>query len=100
MPLCWLSAYSICFERANFYDAISAPLLILDDLGAEVKTPTAKSALNDLILARYSGKLPTIITSNLSLDDLNQQYGARMYERIIQYGKAVDCGHENLRLSQ
>lgn len=42
----------------------SPDLLVLDDVGAENKTPWSTSALFSILHARYKARLPTIVTSN------------------------------------
>lgn len=95
----WYSAFSVCLERKNLYDACAASVLILDDLGSEARTEGNKSVINELVSVRYNEMRPTIITSNLGLRDLEERYSARLYERVIQNGRATDCGANNMRLS-
>ena len=96
---CWYSAFSVCLERKNLYDACAAPKLILDDLGAEARAESNKSIINELVSVRYNEMRPTIITSNLGPRDLEERYSVRLYERIFQNGRTIDCGDHNMRLS-
>jgi len=50
-----------------------APLLVLDDVGAERNTEWAKDLLAEIINYRYTQSLPTIITTNLRFDTLDQE---------------------------
>ena len=88
----------ICIDRTIMQEARNAPLLIIDDLGCEVESATNKAIINDLIANRYSHRKPTIITSNLSMEELQSRYKDRMYERILQTGHIVDAGSFNKRL--
>ena len=45
-------------------------ILILDDMGVEVSKDWVNTTLYHLINFRYSNKLVTIITSNVSIEDL------------------------------
>ena len=56
-------AYDELFEQVR-----TAPLLILDDLGAESATPWAEEKLYQLINHRYLHRLPTVITTNCELN--------------------------------
>src|SRR3990172_5067414 len=56
----------------------SCPLLILDDLGSESGTPWADEKLFQLINHRYNACLPTVITTNASV----QQMEARVRTRL------------------
>lgn len=94
----WFSAFDICIDRTIMQEARNAPLLIIDDLGCEVESATNKAIINDLIANRYSHRKPTIITSNLSMEELQSRYKDRMYERILQTGHIVDAGSFNKRL--
>lgn len=94
----WFTAFDICLDRANMYEARNTPMLIIDDLGCETDSPTNKAIINDLIAYRYSYGVPTIITSNLTPQEMSSRYKDRLYERIIQTGKVVDAGRYNKRL--
>jgi DNA replication protein DnaC len=50
----------------------TAPLLILDDLGTESATPWAREKLFQLFNHRYAGRLPTVITTSVSLEALEK----------------------------
>jgi DNA replication protein DnaC len=58
-------------------------LLILDDLGTEYLSPVAQSALYDVINQRILMKLPTVINSNLTPQELEKRYGERLVSRIF-----------------
>lgn len=57
-------------------------LLILDDLGAEKATPYAIQSLYLLIDRRNRDLRPTIITTNLSLEEIETTIGARIASRL------------------
>lgn len=50
----------------------TVPLLILDDLGAHATTPWAQEKLYQIINYRYNARLATVVTMNISLDELAQ----------------------------
>jgi DNA replication protein DnaC len=58
-------------DRA-FEQIKSASLLILDDLGTENATPWAKEKLFQLFNHRYVAKLPTVITTNQTLQKMDK----------------------------
>lgn len=95
----WMTAFSICLERGNLYEAESAPMLVVDDLGCEVGSSSNKAILNELIAQRYNSERPTIITSSFDLNQLESHYQDRMYERIIQTGRIIYAGKENRRIA-
>jgi DNA replication protein DnaC len=60
-------------------DAIrDTPLLILDDLGAHNSTAWAQEKLFQILNHRYNGRLPTVITSNQRLEDLDPRVASRL----------------------
>jgi DNA replication protein DnaC len=60
-------------------------LLILDDLGVEFQTKFSLSVINSLINFRSARKLPTIISTNLSFEDIEELYGERLVSRFMEY---------------
>lgn len=62
---------------------IDADLLILDDLGAEFSTAYTVSALYNVINSRVARGVPTIISSNLDLEELKSRYPESIASRII-----------------
>lgn len=62
---------------------IDADLLILDDLGAEFSTAYTVSALYNIINSRICRGVPTIISSNLELKELEERYPESIASRII-----------------
>jgi len=58
-------------------------LLILDDLGTEFMSEYTKSALFSLISNRLSAGLSTIISTNLSLNQIKKIYGERISSRLM-----------------
>lgn len=68
------------FEIVERY--VSYPILILDDLGADRATEWAIETLYLIIDGRDSNLKPTFITTNLSVHEIEQHYGARIASRI------------------
>lgn len=62
-------------------------LLILDDLGAHNYTEWVRNKIYSIINYRINNQLPTIITSNISLEDLDSFLGERTTSRIFQMCK-------------
>ncbi len=62
-------------------------LLIIDDLGAERDTSFALERVYDIIDARYRAKLPLILTTNLTMNDMLNETDvrySRVYDRIFE----------------
>lgn len=64
---------------------LDCDLMILDDLGTEFIKPSSMSALYTIINSRISSSLPTIISTNLSAEDMEQRYSGAINSRINGY---------------
>jgi DNA replication protein DnaC len=64
----------------RFEEVRNAPLLILDDLGTQSSTSWALEKLFQIFNYRYNGRLPTVITSNQSLDEIDPRIRSRMVD--------------------
>ena len=62
---------------------LSCDLMILDDLGTEMATPAAISALYTLINTRLSRSLHTVISTNCSDDELRRRYSPQICSRLF-----------------
>jgi DNA replication protein DnaC len=58
----------------------TAPLLILDDLGTENATPWAGEKLYQILNYRYNAQLPTVITTNHRLEEIDVRLRSRMHD--------------------
>lgn len=63
-------------------------VLVLDDLGAHNYTEWTANKLYSILNFRLNSQLPTVITTNLSLADLDQYLGERSTSRIVQLCRA------------
>ena len=59
-----------------------AELLILDDLGSEFINSFSESALYEILNYRLNLEKPTIISTNLSMQELGQKYNERIVSRL------------------
>ena len=63
----------------EFFDQVrNAPLLILDDLGAQTSTSWAKEKLDQLLTHRFNSKLPTVIVPIIPLEQLEERIRTRL----------------------
>lgn len=72
-------------------------LLILDDLGAEHHTSFYESTLYNIINTRINTSLPTIISANLSLEELYGTYNERIISRIAGCYEVLMCVGRDIR---
>ena len=70
-------------EESRSEKYLSCTLLIIDDLGTEFSNAFTVSTLYNLLNARQNAELPTIISTNLSGEELQRKYEDRIYSRII-----------------
>ncbi|OPZ69107.1 MAG: DNA replication protein DnaC [bacterium ADurb.Bin478] len=58
----------------------SIQLLVLDDLGTQNTTPWAAEKLYQIINHRYTHRLSTVLTTNLSLNDIDGRISSRLQD--------------------
>ncbi|MTI82527.1 MAG: AAA family ATPase [Firmicutes bacterium] len=71
-------------EQELLETAREVSLLVLDDLGAHNYTEWTKNKLYSIINYRLNHRLATIITTNISPEDLGEYLGIRTRSRIFQ----------------
>lgn len=70
-------------EVLHFHeDLYGCDLLIIDDLGTEYTNNIAVSVFFSLLNERHLNRKSTIISTNLSLEDLRNRYSDRVFSRI------------------
>ena len=63
----------------TFFDQVrNAPLLVLDDLGAQSSTPWAKEKLEQLLNHRFNRELPTVIVTIAPTEQLGDRIRTRL----------------------
>ena len=80
------SGYGTEPKSAKYLDC---DLLIIDDLGTEFQSSFTVSCLYNLINTRHNRGLATIISTNLSPDELVKKYEDRIYSRLVGHGTHV-----------
>lgn len=90
------------FEGRNEYISrlCSFPLLILDDFGMERGTEYGLEQVYNVIDSRYRSGRPLIVTTNLTLEDLQHPEDtahARIYDRLIEMCSPVRFTGSNFR---
>ena len=61
---------------------LNCDLLILDDLGSELTTPLAQSTLYEVVNSRLQGGKHTIISTNLSMEQIGARYTPQVVSRL------------------
>jgi DNA replication protein DnaC len=78
------------FDR-RFEELRAAPLLILDDLGTQNATAWAEEKLFQILNHRYIARLPTVITTNLALDELDPRLSSRLADMDLVRKLPIDA---------
>jgi DNA replication protein DnaC len=68
---------NVNFEE-RFDEIRTAKLLVMDDFGTQNATPWAQEKLFQIINYRYINKLATVVTTNLSLDEIEERISSRL----------------------
>ena len=63
-----------------FDEVRNTSLLILDDLGVQSATPWAQEKLFQILNHRYNGQLPTVLTTNQRMEDLDPRLRSRLLD--------------------
>ncbi len=86
----------------EYYRFFDCDLLIIDDLGSELTTPSTVSYLYNILNTRINKGLPTIISTNNSSEEIKRKYDERIASRlfgeyIIHLFKGNDQRRKKLR---
>lgn len=74
---------------------LECELLVLDDLGSEMSTQFTAAALYEIVNTRLLEGRPTIISTNLSGNEITERYGDRIYSRLFgTYRKLPFVGND------
>ncbi len=64
---------------AQSFDILrNTPLLVIDDLGTQSSTPWSREKLDQLLNHRYNQQLPTIITTSIPVEQLDDRISNRL----------------------
>lgn len=86
-------------ETETLKPYLESPFLVLDDLGAEKLSDYVRQCLYLLINKRYGDCQETIITSNLSLKQISENYGDRLASRIAGMGEELILKGKDRRIT-
>ena len=84
--------------REIYADLYQCDLLIIDDLGTELTNQFVTSQLFALLNERYMGKKATIISTNLSLEELRNRYSDRIFSRITSHYEICKLSGQDIRM--
>ena len=101
-------SFAVALERerfgrvgaGTFQQLTGCDLLILDDLGAEFPSQYVNAMLYDAVNARMLGDRPTVISTNLSMKELEDRYGERFASRVAGYYGKLEFHGADVRVQQ
>ncbi len=85
-------------QKSVFKPFFQCDLLIIDDLGAELLSPYSQKQLYEVIDGRLNASQKMIISTNLSVLDIQQTYDERLSSRITGNFKVIPFIGEDIRL--
>jgi len=80
------NSYQDRFDRVR-----EIPLLVLDDLGAQVSTPWAGEKVFQLVNARYVREIPTVFTTNVETREIDGRILSRMSDQHLSTKLVIDA---------
>lgn len=88
-------------EKNQLIDSLNKySLLIIDDLGIARNTEFALEQVFNIIDSRYRSKLPLIVTTNMTLDELKHPQDlarTRIYDRVLERCVPLRINNRNIR---
>lgn len=85
-------------KDASLSYILASDLLIIDDLGTELNNSFTSSQLYHCIDTRLTRHCSTIISTNLSFDDLREHYSERIFSRITSNYTLLKITGDDIRL--
>lgn len=100
-----LSAFSDGWDNPEDKDwfrqrAISSPFLVIDDIGKEAdsrRNTAIMEAFEMVVQSRANQGLPTILSTNLTLDQVKNRYGGHILSRLAGYSEVIEMGGTDFR---
>ena len=74
-----------------------ADLLVIDEVGVKLSSDYDRATLFEIIDIRYQQILPTVMISNLSVDEIEKQIDERMVDRLSENGTLMVFDWESHR---
>ena len=88
-------------DRNAYIDSFKHyPLMIIDDLGVERNSEFAREQVFSVIDSRYRSQLPMIVTTNLTLEELQHPEDlsrSRIYDRVLERCLPIRVNDQNIR---
>ena len=83
------SRFSVETQTEAINSLVYPSLLTLDEVGVQFGSETEKLILFDVLNERYEGRLPTLLLSNHTLQEVKAFLGERIFDRLREDGGEV-----------
>jgi DNA replication protein DnaC len=77
--------------ESRFDEIRNIRFLVLDDLGTQNATPWAREKLFQIMNHRYTQRLPTLITTNLPLSQIDDRISSRLQDKQLVIAIQIDA---------
>ena len=78
----------------------TSDLLIIDDLGTERINKFTETQLYECIQERLRNEHSTIVSTNLSFEDIKNNYSERILSRLLGYYKLIKILGRDIRIKK
>ena len=79
-------------DPQEIVDALTAEVLLIDDLGFEKPGPTSVGDVETVIYERHLHARPTWVTTWMRSDKARERYGDGIARRLFEGATIIDCG--------
>lgn len=73
---------------------VERPFLVMDDLGSTRGTDWQVEKLYEILDGRYAQRRKTVVTTNLTFDEIEKIFGARMLRRLSDNGMSMQFSNK------
>ena len=87
-------------EREELTKLRTTTMLVIDDLGKEKRTEWSQQTLFSIINYRYEHRLPIVITSNLTPNEIRAHVGEAIQSRLFEMCSAVIMNGSDYRMEK
>lgn len=91
------ASFKLSGATSPISEAMTAPLLVLDEIQERSVTEWQDTELTRLIDHRYRAMLPTVFIGNLAAKDLPKFLGSSIISRLQEVGEIIECNWKSYR---